>query len=111
MKVRLTRLGFGALQRRIRLKHLPVVLGRSVDADVHLDDQWASRCHCEISEANGTLVVRDLGSRNGTLVNGQYVQEARLNPGDRLTIGLNTFEVWYKRRADTPISAVAVGQA
>jgi len=65
---------------------------------VPLDDLWASHVHCEISESNGTLVVRDLESRNGTLVNGETITEAILMPGDVLTIGITCFEVQYKRR-------------
>jgi hypothetical protein len=58
---------------------------------------WGAYCRvqCEIS---GTLLVRDLDSRNGTLVNGQYIEAAHLLPGDRLTVGLTSFEVRYKRR-------------
>ena len=76
---------------------LPVVIGRNPQADVRLDDRWVSRVHCEISQISGTLLVRDLGSRNGTLVNGRPVTEAHLLPGDRLTLGLTSFEVRYER--------------
>ena len=67
-----------------------------------------SRVHCEISEINGTLLVRDLGSRNGTAVNGEYVKEAHLLPGDRLTVGLTKFEVRYKRRQSSSTASVAI---
>jgi pSer/pThr/pTyr-binding forkhead associated (FHA) protein len=83
---------------RIALDRLPAIVGRSPDGDIHLDDRWASRIHCEIGKIGGTLAVRDLESRNGTLVNGEYVTEAHLLPGDRLTVGLSSFEVQYKRR-------------
>jgi pSer/pThr/pTyr-binding forkhead associated (FHA) protein len=83
------------------LKQLPATVGRSSKADVRLTDRWVSRIHCEISEINGTLVVRDLESSNGTSVNGQYVEEALLLPGDRLTLGISSFHVRYQRRKPT----------
>jgi len=97
MKPKLIRVDPGTPKTRIVLKKLPAVLGRSPDVSICLDDRWASRLHCEISEINGTLVVRDLESRNGTLVNGELVTEALLMPGDRLTVGLTSFRVHYKR--------------
>ena len=98
MKVKLVSLTPGEPRAQVVIKKLPAVLGRNPEADVRLDDRWVSRVHTEISEINGTLVVRDLDSRNGTLVNGQYIKEAHLLPGDRLTVGLTSFEVQYKRR-------------
>ena len=91
---------------QIVLDRLPVVIGRNPHADVKLDDCWTSRVHCEISEINGILLVRDLDSHNGTMVNGQYVKEAHLLPGDRLTIGLTSFEVRYKRRGSKLLAAI-----
>ena len=54
-----------------------------------------SRRHCEIGpgEKRSELVVRDLGSSNGTYVNGKRVAETKLEPGDRLSIGPVTFIV------------------
>ena len=80
----------------IAVRNLPAVLGRSPDTDIRVDDCWISRVHCKISEINGTLVVRDLNSSNGTLVNGRCIEEVHLLPGDRLTVGMTSFEVQYK---------------
>jgi pSer/pThr/pTyr-binding forkhead associated (FHA) protein len=110
MNVVLTSLSPLGPKVRITFDQLPAVLGRNADADVHLDDRWVSRVHCEISEIDGTLVVRDLDSHNGTLVNGQYITEAHLMPGDRLTVGLSRFEVQYERRQSRSLASVAVGQ-
>ena len=110
MKVKLTSIDPYGPITPIVLEHFPVVIGRNPNADVRLDSQWVSRVHCEISEREGTLIVRDLDSRNGTLVNGRYIQEAPLMPGDRLTIGMNTFEVWYERSPKKSMSGIAVGQ-
>ena len=77
------------------LRQLPAVIGRGQDVDARLVDTWASRHHCEIDVVDGGLAVRDLGSRNGTLVNGEVVSQSFLRPGDQLTVGLSTFEVQY----------------
>lgn len=97
MKAKLISLDAGALELKIVLDKLPAIVGRGPDADIYLDDRWTSRIHCEISELNGTLLVRDLESRHGTFVNGECVAEAHLRPGDRLTVGLTGFEVRYRR--------------
>jgi len=89
-------------RRRIVVKSFPAMIGRGADAEVHVDDRWASRRHCQIDEVDGTLVVRDVGSRHGTFVNGESVRSAHLMPGDRLTIGATSFEVLYRRSAGRP---------
>jgi pSer/pThr/pTyr-binding forkhead associated (FHA) protein len=76
--------------------HFPLVIGRSEDADVKLDDRWASRRHCLIEAQDGTLVVQDLGSKHGTLLNNVIISEAVLKPGDRLSIGLTTLTATYE---------------
>jgi len=79
------------------------MVGRSPDADVHVDDPWASRRHCLIEQVDGALLIRDVGSRHGTFVNGESVQSALLLPGDRLTIGASSFEVSYRSSAVRPV--------
>ena len=77
----------------IPLKHFPLRLGRSDDADVCVDDRWVSREHCQIDRSDGELMVRDLGSKHGTFVNGRAVTLAELRPGDELSVGLSRFVV------------------
>jgi Protein of unknown function (DUF3662)/FHA domain len=73
--------------RRVRLGEDPAVLGRNSDCTVTLADPRASRQHAEIrATADGFLVV-DLGSMNGTLVNGVPVKEHVLHDGDEIAIG------------------------
>jgi len=79
----------------IPLSHFPLRLGRSAEADIPIEDRWVSREHCEIDRVDGVLVVRDLGSKHGTYVNGHAVTTAPLNPGDELSIGLSKFVVEY----------------
>ncbi len=65
-----------------------VVLGRSRECDVQLDDTNASRRHCELTQDDATgWELRDLGSTNGTELNGRRVERAALADGDRITIG------------------------
>ncbi len=71
----------------------PMTLGRSRDADLTLRHALISRKHCEIVESQGAIIVRDLGSLNGTYVGGQRINEAALTAGDELTVGSVTFRV------------------
>ena len=87
MKAKLISLNAAAPQV-VALEKLPVVLGRGARADIRLSDRTLSRRHCEIDRVSATLVVRDLGSKNGTRVNRAHVSEAVLMPGDKLTLGL-----------------------
>ena len=76
--------------RRVRLGEDPTVLGRNSDCTVTLADPRASREHAEIrATADGFLVV-DLGSMNGTHVNGVPVKEHVLHDGDEVAIGATT---------------------
>ena len=63
-------------------------LGRAVGADFIVDAALVSRVHCRLTAMpDGQLEVRDLESTNGTFVNGQRIDVARLTPGDRLQVG------------------------
>jgi pSer/pThr/pTyr-binding forkhead associated (FHA) protein len=62
--------------------------GRHPESDIFLDDITVSRRHAEISHsAEGEFVLRDVGSLNGTYVNRERIEEARLAPGDEVQIG------------------------
>jgi pSer/pThr/pTyr-binding forkhead associated (FHA) protein len=62
--------------------------GRHPDSDIFLDDITVSRRHLEITPAgDGTYVVHDLGSLNGTYVNRERIDETKLAPGDEVQIG------------------------
>ena len=63
-------------------------IGRATGADFIVDAALISRVHCRVTALNGgELEVRDLESTNGTYVNGQRIETARLAPGDRLQVG------------------------
>lgn len=63
-----------------------VVIGRHPRCDIQLDSAQVSRRHCFLTAMNGELLVRDLGSRNGSWINGRRVKSGRLLPGDKLSI-------------------------
>lgn len=72
----------------VRLQQGPVTLGRHHDATLVLDDPSVSRHHVAIRPTpDGGYELEDLGSVNGTYVNGQRVARAVLQPGDELQVG------------------------
>jgi pSer/pThr/pTyr-binding forkhead associated (FHA) protein len=65
-----------------------ILVGRAPSADVRIDDPRVSRLHARIEMRDDGVYVEDLGSRNGTLVDGQPVANSRpLASGDEITIG------------------------
>lgn len=63
-------------------------VGRHDDCQIRIKSSQVSRRHCEFFEKKGLLLVKDLGSANGTIVNGKKIQGQQvLEPGDELTIG------------------------
>ncbi|HEY3392837.1 MAG TPA: FHA domain-containing protein [Lacipirellulaceae bacterium] len=77
--------GAGAA-RRVTIERFPFRIGRSESADLRIDAVQISREHAEIVERNGMWLVRDLGSTNGTLVNGKQIKETLLADGDILKL-------------------------
>lgn len=73
--------------RAFRMVKPALTIGRLPECDVVLDDPGASRQHARIRRTDSGFVVTDLGSTNGTLVNGRQVQEQMLEDGDTVTIG------------------------
>jgi hypothetical protein len=72
-----------------------VLLGRSRECDLVLADPNVSRRHAELRQGGGAWTIVDLGSTNGVKVNGRRVDQAALEPGDRITLGVTelTFEL------------------
>src|SRR5438270_426556 len=64
-----------------------VSVGREASNDLWIADASLSRRHCMLNGNGETFSLRDLGSRNGTLVNGVPVDEKRLSHGDQITVG------------------------
>jgi pSer/pThr/pTyr-binding forkhead associated (FHA) protein len=69
-------------------------IGRTARADFIVDAALVSRLHCRLTaDKSDQLVVEDLGSTNGTMVNGKKVDRGVLRVGDRLTVGRVEFQV------------------
>jgi pSer/pThr/pTyr-binding forkhead associated (FHA) protein len=72
------------------------VIGRSSDCDVRVDDANVSRRHAEVRRIGDGYSLVDLGSTNGTEVNGQRIQETALMNGDVISVG--TTRITFERR-------------
>jgi len=81
-----------------------LVIGRSSDLDMVLIEDMVSRKHAKITLAPGQITISDLGSTNGTFVNGEKVKRARLKEGDRILIGTSILKlVSMTRQAGAPV--------
>ncbi len=86
----------------IDLTHDLTLVGRSGECcDVTIDHKSVSKLHCVLVKTDGLVLVRDLGSTNGTRVNGQRVRRAALLPNDHLSIAAFRYRV---RFGDAPDS-------
>ncbi|MFH8344851.1 FhaA domain-containing protein [Streptomyces sp. NPDC018045] len=74
---------------RHQISRSTLVLGRSTDADVRIDDPGVSRRHCEI-RVGTPATIQDLGSTNGIVVDGQHTTRATLRDGSRIVVGSTT---------------------
>jgi hypothetical protein len=75
---------------RITLGEDPITIGRLPECDIVLDDTKVSRRHAEVRRDGVGVLVVDLGSTNGTQVNGAGVRERALTDGDQITVGGTT---------------------
>src|SRR5947208_12225243 len=70
------------------------IVGRKEGCDVRVDHKSVSKQHCVIVKTDGLLLVRDLGSTNGTRVNGQRVRRAALLPNDQVSFASIRYKVF-----------------
>jgi pSer/pThr/pTyr-binding forkhead associated (FHA) protein len=70
-----------------------VVIGRSSELDMVLVEDMVSRKHAKITMGEGKIMIEDLGSTNGTFVNGEKIKQARLKEGDRILIGTSILKL------------------
>jgi hypothetical protein len=90
-----------------------IVIGRSSELDMVLVEEMVSRKHARIALTDGTISIEDLGSTNGTFVNGEKVQQGTLREGDRVLIGTNILKVVaapQDAEARANLKAMAVGR-
>ena len=88
----------------------PLVVGRAVTSDVPIFDPTISRAHAQVTAVDGGVQVKDLGSSNGTFLNGSRITEAVAAPNDVVTFGKVAFHVREAvKRAAPPTPAPAAG--
>ena len=82
----------------------PMLVGRALTSDIPIADPTISRRHAEVSVADGKVLIKDLGSSNGTFRNGQQVTEASCHHGDEVTFG----KVGFRLNVIAPASAASL---
>jgi len=80
-------------RRDFAVRDSPTVIGRQADCDLRIPLASVSRQHCEIAFEDGQLMLRDLGSSNGTYHNSSRVQSSSLSAGDEVVVGPVIFTV------------------
>ena len=105
MRARLVSLDGGA---SVDIEKDLVLVGRDEDCDVRLEHKSISKLHCVIVKTDGLLLLRDLGSTNGTRVNGQRVRRAALLPNDTLAIANLRYSVKFGIELDKELAREAV---
>lgn len=71
----------------------PISVGRSFDTLLYVGDKLVSRKHCLVCLENDELIVEDVGSRNGTIVDGKYIGKSIIHSGSVISIGLSRLRV------------------
>lgn len=80
-------------RRDFAMSGAKTIIGRKADATLRIPTADVSREHCEVELVGNDVVLRDLGSSNGTYLNGKRIAEARVMAGDKVSIGPVTFIV------------------
>ena len=80
------------LGKKYNLDKPSLIIGRSSKADIQIDQESVSRNHCKIINTGKTIMMRDLGSTNGTYVNDELIDEYVLRDGDLIKIGRSIFK-------------------
>lgn len=89
-----------------------IIIGRSSDLDMVLVEDMVSRKHAKISTDDHTVSIQDLGSTNGTFVNGEKVRAIRLKEGDRILVGTSIIKlVTANSEAPVPSSSLTENEA
>ena len=96
-----------AIGRKFRLRPGQILFaGRSSSTDIFIDENLVSRRHAKFAWVNDEVKVQDLGSTNGTFVNGRKVQGATLNSGDKVQIGQTLMKIYFSDDANADLSAI-----
>jgi pSer/pThr/pTyr-binding forkhead associated (FHA) protein len=93
MTVKLLVVNDGTSKKEVTLRRPRTVVGRKKGCKIRIQSESVSRIHCSLVMAGGRLTAKDLGSSNGTFVNGHRIKEQVLQAGDTLQIGVIKFQV------------------
>jgi len=89
-----------------------ITIGRSSDLDMVLVEDMVSRKHAKITTDDRTVSIQDLGSTNGTFVNGEKIRAVRLKEGDRILVGTSIIKlVTANNEAPVPSSSLSENEA
>src|SRR5438094_151582 len=80
------------LGKKYNLDQATIILGRSSKTDIQIDQESVSRNHAKIINNGKSILIRDLGSTNGTYVNDELIDEHVLRDGDLVKIGRTIFK-------------------
>src|SRR4051812_43419533 len=86
-------------------------IGRQIGNMLVIDDNEASRFHCVVEKVAAGYRVRDLGSRNGTRVNGEIIKVALLNDGDVIQVGKVEMKLRLRESSGAAAAAEATARA
>ena len=84
------------------LEERQVGVGRGAANAISIDDQAMSKAHAAFEFSDNSYRIRDLGSMNGTLLNGSEIRVAELKHGDRIRMGEHTFQLVLEKREARP---------
>src|SRR5690606_34514045 len=87
--------------------HKEIVVGRSSELDMVLVEDMVSRRHAKLTVTGDQIFIQDLGSTNGTFVNGEKIKRARLQEGDRILIGTSIIKLVATDASAGPADAKA----
>jgi hypothetical protein len=80
------------------------VVGRKDDCDLQIDHKSISKQHCVLVQTDGLVFVRDLGSTNGTRVNGQRIRRAAMIPNDEIAFAAKRYRLVVGPVAPSPLA-------
>jgi pSer/pThr/pTyr-binding forkhead associated (FHA) protein len=100
MNVNLVRLKKGGTQKVFPLLSASILIGRHRSCNLRIPLDSVSKKHCQLTNDGKIWKIRDLGSHNGTYLNGKKVEEAEVQPGNSLTIGPLTFVIQIDGQPD-----------
>lgn len=103
MDVNLVLLRKDGSQKSLPLQSNVTVIGRRHSCDLRIRLMSVSRRHCQLNRDGGVLQIRDLGSRNGTYLNGKRIDEAVVQAGDSIEIGPLAFVLQIDGQLESPV--------